>query len=121
MRRNPLKRGKSRKTISSNIRKLRHEGYPEKQAVAISLRKAGVARKRKRNPLPKGLQSPLLWVLGGGAIAAVGYFWWKSSTVSSSTPTSSPALTPAQQAVYYAEVASGIDPQTAWRDALAST
>jgi hypothetical protein len=40
MRANPLKRGRSRKVISENIRKLRREGYPQKQAVAISLNQA---------------------------------------------------------------------------------
>jgi len=41
----PLKSGKSRKTISQNIKKLREENYPEKQSVAIALsesRKSGV-------------------------------------------------------------------------------
>ena len=47
LRANPLRRGSSRATISGNIRKLIHEGRPQKQAIAIALRTAGVAR---RNP-----------------------------------------------------------------------
>lgn len=44
----PLKRGKSQKTISSNIRKLRHEGRPQQQAIAIAMRQAGKPRPRAR-------------------------------------------------------------------------
>ena len=36
----PLKSGSSKKTVSSNISKLSDEGYPQKQAIAISLDKA---------------------------------------------------------------------------------
>lgn len=34
--------------LSSNIRTLRHEGYPEKQAIAIAMSKAGKTRKKGR-------------------------------------------------------------------------
>lgn len=44
----PLKRGRSAKTISRNIRTLRREGYGGRQAAAIAYRKAGRARRGKR-------------------------------------------------------------------------
>jgi len=44
----PLKRGKSQPVVSANIRKLRSEGRPPAQAVAIALRTAGKARPQKR-------------------------------------------------------------------------
>lgn len=44
----PLRKGRSQKVISSNIRTEIRAGRPRKQAIAIAMRKAGKARKRKR-------------------------------------------------------------------------
>ena len=44
----PLKKGKSLKTVKSNVKQLKREGYPQKQAVAIALNTAGKGRRKRR-------------------------------------------------------------------------
>ena len=44
----PLKKGKSKAVVSSNIRELMGTGRPQKQAVAIALRQAGKAKPKTK-------------------------------------------------------------------------
>lgn len=48
----PLKRGKSRKVISANIKTEMAHGKPQKQAVAIALSKARGGKKRLKRGMP---------------------------------------------------------------------
>ena len=44
----PLKKGRSRATVSSNIRTEIAHGKPQRQAVAIALRQAGLSKKKRK-------------------------------------------------------------------------
>lgn len=44
----PLKKGKSKATVSANIREMKAAGYPQRQAVAAALSTARKSRGKKR-------------------------------------------------------------------------
>lgn len=44
----PLKRGKTPKIVSENIKRLMEEGYKREQAVAIAMKNAGKKKKGKK-------------------------------------------------------------------------
>ena len=43
----PLKKGKSKAVVSENIRREMHSRKPQKQAIAIAMRSAGMPKPRK--------------------------------------------------------------------------
>ena len=98
----PLKKGSSRKTIGSNIRKLRHEGYGEKQSVAIALKKAG---KSRNNPVSlvdryhnlDGISKAAVWTTGvllvvGGAAGVAYWIKKRNEKLAGNNPSPNPQL-----------------------------
>jgi hypothetical protein len=86
----PLKRGSSNATVSRNIRTLRHEGYPQRQAVAIALKKAGRSR-TKKNPISD--EGGSLLALGSAAVL-VGVLGWLIYSKSQSNASVAPVALP---------------------------
>lgn len=50
----PLLKGSSRATVSHNIREMVHAGHPPKQAIAASLREAGLSKYRGDGATARG-------------------------------------------------------------------
>lgn len=59
----PLKPGRSQKVISSNIKTEMAHGKPQKQAVAIAMRKAGVPKRHSKHMERKRSES---YIIRGG-------------------------------------------------------
>lgn len=49
----PLRKGSSKEVISANVRELMHAGKPQKQAIAIALKKSREKVKRKAKKLKR--------------------------------------------------------------------
>jgi hypothetical protein len=49
----PLKKGKSKKVISDNIRMEMHAGKPQDQAIAIAMSSAGKSRRKSKLARPR--------------------------------------------------------------------
>lgn len=82
----PLVRGTSRSARSRNIRLLRHEGYPQKQAVAIALRQSRKGEKSFSLGEEPALGFTLWWMGAAGAAAAVWLLASKTAPATEAAP-----------------------------------
>lgn len=57
----PLKKGKSKAVVSSNIEELVKTGRPQKQAVAIAMNQAGEAKETPKKKKRKSKNNPSGW------------------------------------------------------------
>ena len=57
----PLRKGSSRKVISSNISEMVHAGHPQKQAIAAAMNKAGKSKRDMGFYNPKHCEAKTLF------------------------------------------------------------
>lgn len=53
----PLKKGRSKKVISSNVSELMHSGRKQPQAVAIAMKKAGMSKKKHNSGMMMNMKA----------------------------------------------------------------
>ena len=56
----PLKKGKSKNIIGSNIKEMKASGYPQKQAVAAALNTARGGKKPRMSRKPKMMSDDMM-------------------------------------------------------------
>lgn len=119
----PLKAGKSRKTIGTNIAKLRREGYPSSQASAIAYRKA-----RASGYTPNtghAMEGVMLGGLAGVTVGALGAGSYMAMAIAKMTPTQQSAFLQFEAATPGGDASKSTDPNVVaagkiWSDAMST-